>query len=333
MKTSSAQSTGLAATFGQQFDIGAAVSAYTINSQRELLTQQYNSLTAENEMKPIHLQPEQGRYTFDDADAIANFARNHGMKLRGHTLVWHNQTPDWFFANGDGKAERATLLHRLRDHMQTVMKRYEDIVYCWDVVNEAISDEEGEYLRQTPWLEGIGEDYIAEAFRLAHEVDPRALLFYNDYNESHPVKRDKICRLVSGLLDDGVPIHGIGLQAHWNIHDPSLDHIRAAIEQYASLGLQLQITEMDVSVFAHDDRRTDLQAPTEEMLEQQALRYGEFFRVFREYADVITAVTFWGAADDYTWLDHFPVRGRRNWPLLFDEQHQPKRALEEIMRG
>lgn len=324
----------LAETFRQDFPIGAAVSAHTIHSQRELLLQQYNSLTAENEMKFICIHPEEHRYTFEQADAIADFARQHQLGLRGHTFVWHNQTPDWVFQNEQGgKADRATLLARLQQHMETVMGRYRDIIRCWDVVNEAISDEDGTYLRPTPWLEGIGDDYIAHAFEMAHAIDPQALLFYNDYNESHPGKCDRICRLMRELLDEGVPVHGVGLQAHWNIHDPSLDQIRAAIEKYAALGLQLQVTEMDVSMFAFDDRRTDLKAPTAEMVRMQEERYRAYFQLFHEYREVLTSVTFWGAADDYTWLDGFPVRGRKNWPLLFDEQQQPKAVCYDIVRA
>ena len=258
----------------------------------------------------------------------------NGMKLRGHTLVWHNQTPNWVFENeAGGKVDRQTLLDRMRAHIHTVVQRYGRTVYAWDVVNEAVTDEGEEWLRPSRWLEGIGEDYLVKAFQYAHEADPHALLFYNDYNECDPGKREKIYRLVKWLQERGAPIHGIGLQAHWNLHRPSLDEIRASIERYASLGVQLQITEMDVSVFDHDDHRTDLTEPTEDLIKRQAERYGQFFDLFREYRDVITGVTFWGATDDYTWLDYFPVRDRKNWPLLFDGNHRPKPAFHSVIRS
>ncbi|WP_019636929.1 endo-1,4-beta-xylanase [Paenibacillus fonticola] len=322
----------LAEGFKQDFLIGAAVNTRTINTQRKLLKEHYNSLTAENEMKFERLHPTEHLYTFEEADQIAAFARENGKKLRGHTLVWHNQTPDWVFedANG-GAADRETVLARMKSHIEEVVTRYRNDIYCWDVVNEAISDEDGEWLRPSKWLQTIGEDFIAEAFRFAHQSSPEALLFYNDYNECHPVKREKIYRLIKSLLDQGAPVHGIGLQAHWNIFDPSLNEIRDAIERYASLGLKLQITEMDVSVFAFNDRRTDLTSPTLEMIRLQEERYEQFFRLFCEYRDVLTAVTFWGAADDYTWLDHFPVQGRKNWPLLFDTEQQPKGVLHKVL--
>ncbi|WP_336773003.1 endo-1,4-beta-xylanase [Paenibacillus sp. MMO-58] len=320
----------LAGAFRNDFLIGAAVNHRTIVSQSELLKQHYNSVTAENEMKFESLHPEEHLYTFDRADRIAGFARENGMKLRGHTLIWHNQTPDWVFEDGNGgMAGRELLLARMKSHIETIVKRYKDTVYCWDVVNEAVTDDGEESLRPSKWLHGIGDDYIEQAFRFAHEADPEALLFYNDYNECNPGKREKIYSLVKSLLDNGTPIHGIGLQAHWNLYDPSLDLIREAIERYASLGLKLQVTEMDVSVFAFDDRRTDLTAPTAEMMQLQEQRYKQFFDLFREYKEVLTSVTFWGAADDYTWLDHFPVRGRKNWPLLFDTEQRPK----EMVRG
>ncbi|MGM0882026.1 MAG: endo-1,4-beta-xylanase [Bacillota bacterium] len=320
--------------FSQSFDIGAAVNTRTIQTQKELLAYHFNSITPENEMKFESLHPSEDTYTFEQADEIASFAKAQGMKLRGHTLVWHNQTSDWLFQDSKGGTiDAETLLDRMKSHIETVMKRYKDSIYAWDVVNEVIADEGAELLRQSKWLDIAGEGFIAKAFEYAHEADPKAVLFYNDYNESNPVKREKIYKLVKGLVERGVPIHGVGLQAHWNIKNPGLDDIRSAIERYASLGLQLQVTEMDVSVFEHDDRRTDLTVPTEQMKELLTERYERFFKLFREYKQHISAVTFWGAADDYTWLDYFPVRSRKNWPLLFDEQQQPKEAFWRVVKG
>lgn len=298
MNLSTRQEASLKELYKNDFQIGAAVNPLTIEIQKSLLAYHFNSITAENEMKFSSLHPEEEVYTFENADRLAAFAKEHGMAMRGHTLVWHNQTPDWLFENEQGgPADRVLLLERLRSHIQTVVGRYKDTVYCWDVVNEVISDEESdkeEFLRPSKWLDIVGPDFIAKAFEYAHEADPKALLFYNDYNESHPYKRDRIYRLVRSLLDQGVPIHGVGLQAHWNLFDPSLNDIRAAIEKYAELGLQLQLTELDLSVFRFDDRRTDLLHPSEEMLERQAELYEAVFRLLREYRNCISAVTFWG---------------------------------------
>jgi endo-1,4-beta-xylanase len=318
----------LSKVYEESFNIGAAVNLTTIESQKDLLRKHFNSITAENDMKFIEIQPAEGQFTFEKADQLAAFAKENGMKMRGHTLVWHNQTPDWVFEDAD----RETLLQRMQDHITKVMKRYKGTIFCWDVVNEAVTDEGPELYRPTKWLEIIGEDYIEKAFEFAHKADPDALLFYNDYNESNPEKREKIYKLVKSLVDKGVPIHGVGLQAHWNLVNPSLEDIRTAIQRYASLGLKLHLTELDVSVFNFEDKRTDLTEPTCEMLELQAERYHQVFQLLRQYRDHITSVTFWGAADDYTWLSDFPVRGRRNWPFLFDENHQPKESFWKVVQ-
>lgn len=323
--------TALKDLFKDDFRIGAAVNPLTIRTQESLLAHHFNSITAENEMKFVSVHPKEDTYTFDQADELVAFARKYGMDVRGHTLVWHNQTSDWLFDDGQGgNVSKAVLLERLGSHIETVVGRYKQDIYAWDVVNEVIADEGEALLRPSKWVEIAGQDFIAKAFEFAHEADPNAILFYNDYNESHPLKRDKIYTLVKSLLEQGVPIHGIGLQAHWNLFDPSLDDIRAAIEKYASLGLQLQLTELDVSLFRFEDRRTDLVKPEPGMLERQAEVYEAVFRLLKEYREVVSGVTFWGAADDYTWLDDFPVRGRKNWPFLFDEQHQPKPAYERL---
>ncbi len=186
--------------FNQRFRIGAAVNPTTLNTQSELLKHHFNSITAENEMKFENLQPVEGKYTFAVADRLVDFATANGMGVRGHTLVWHNQTPQWMFENRDGSAaDRETLLERMQAHIETVVSRYKGIIYAWDVVNEAVSDKSEELLRPSKWLDIAGEDFIAKAFEYAHAADSNALLFYNDYNESIPEKREKIYTLVKSL--------------------------------------------------------------------------------------------------------------------------------------
>ncbi|MFC5451014.1 endo-1,4-beta-xylanase [Paenibacillus aestuarii] len=314
------------------FRIGAAVSPKTIRSEGDFIARHYNSITAENQMKFEEIHPEEERYTFEAADELMEFALQNGIAVRGHTMVWHNQTSDWVFEGpSGGPADKDLVLLRMKEHIRMVASRYKGKVYAWDVVNEAIEDKADLVMRSTKWLDILGEDYIRHAFEAAHEADPNALLFYNDYNETEPVKRSKIYNLVRSLKEKGVPIHGIGMQGHWNIHGPSVDEIRQAIELYASLDLQLHITELDISMFHFEDRRTDLTAPTVQMVELQQRRYEEIFGLFKEYRGVITSVTFWGAADNYTWLDNFPVRGRKNWPFLFDVNLQPKQAFWRVI--
>lgn len=318
--------------YADYFPMGAAVNPGVIESHKELLVKHFNSITAENEMKFAEIHPREGEYTFEKADALVEFARTNHMKVRGHTLVWHNQTPDWVFSDASGnKVSEDVLLVRMKEHIQSVVGRYRGKVYAWDVVNEVIEDSEASFLRKSKWLECLGEDFIEKAFIFAHEADPKAILFYNDYDECSPAKSQKIYQLVKNLKDKGVPIHGIGLQAHWNIYSPSPDEIKRAIEKYASLGLQLQITELDVSLFAFTDHRTDMKSPEPELMEKQVKYYENIFRIFREYKEIITGVTFWGVADDKTWLDKFPVKNRKNWPLLFDVQHQPKEAFWKVV--
>jgi endo-1,4-beta-xylanase len=317
---------GLKDKYKDYFKIGAAVNVNTIVSHADLIKEHFNSITCENETKFINLQGEKGKFNFSPADKIVQFGRVNNLAMRGHVFAWHNQSPDWLFEN----TNREEMLERTREHIRIVGQRYNKDFYCWDAVNEAIEDKTDSFYRQSPWVRIIGEDFADYVFRYAKEILPDTDLYYNDYNESIPTKRDKIYEYVKGMLDRGVPVDGIGMQCHWSIYYPSTDLIKQAIEKYAGLGLKIQITEMDISMFAHDDNSV-YKKPTEQMIELQANAYQEVFAIFREYKDIIDNVTLWGVADDCTWLDYFPVFNRKNWPLLFDENHQPKEALLRIM--
>ncbi|MFC4388769.1 endo-1,4-beta-xylanase [Gracilibacillus marinus] len=318
--------------FEDAFKIGAAINKYTLQTSQETIKKHYNSITAENEMKFENLHPKEDVYNFEISDQMIQFAQNNQIAMRGHTLVWHNQTSNWLFEHNGRQVDKETLISRMEEHIATVVGRYKGKIYSWDVVNEVIADEKNTFYRDSKWYEILGETFIDKAFQFAHHADPTAKLFYNDYNESDPIKSEKIYQLVKRLKENDVPIHGVGMQAHWNIYDPSLDKIKAAIEKYASLGMEIQLTELDVSMFAFDDKRTDLAHPTEEMLALQATRYEHVFDLLRQYKEHITAVTFWGVADDYTWLNNFPVRERKNWPFLLDEKHQPKQAFWNVVK-
>jgi endo-1,4-beta-xylanase len=321
----------LCKTYGNFFTIGAAVSSETIKTHERLLKKHFNSLTCDNEMKYSIIHPEENKWCFDGADKVVAFAEENNMSVRGHTFVWHNQTPDWVFLNNRGdNISKELLLGRMKEYIVTMMQRYKGEVYCWDVINEAINDEPNEEFRKSKWYEIIGPDYIRKAFEYARQADPEALLFYNDYNAVYPGKRDRIYALVKCLKEHFI-LDGVGLQGHWNIYDPKYDMIRDTLDMYASLELQIQITELDMSVFAFEDHRLDIKSPTEEMEWLQQERYESIFKIFREYRDVITSVTFWGIADDYTWLDNFPAKGRKNWPFLFDTQHKAKRSLAGVI--
>ena len=326
--------------YASYFPMGVAVSPRALKTDEAgLILEHFNSMTAENAMKMGPIHPRENEYNWRDADSIAAFARRHGLKLRGHTLLWHNQAPSWIFTNSSGDTvSREVLLGRLKSHITTVVQRYKGTIYAWDVVNEAISDRRDEYLRPSSWLKIIGPDYIAKAFQYAHEADPAALLFYNDYNEISSVKRAKIIRLVKELKDAGIPIHGIGLQAHWAINEPTRQVLEETLQQFSSLGLKLQITELDISVYPkeHDARERKTEdanmAFTPEKEKVQLEVYKMCFELFRKYKDQISGITFWNISDRRSWLDDFPVRGRKDYPLLFDKDLKPKKAFWEIVR-
>ncbi|HEY0655564.1 MAG TPA: endo-1,4-beta-xylanase, partial [Chryseosolibacter sp.] len=242
---------GLKDVYAGYFNIGVAVSPRSLKSDESVLIQKhFNSLTAENVMKSQVIHPEESTYDWKHADSIVAFAQRHGMKMRGHTLVWHNQTPKWLFVDSEGRSvSKEVLLQRMRAHIHAVVSRYKGKVYAWDVVNEAISDQKDEYLRKSKFLDIIGEEYIRKAFEFAHEADPTALLFYNDYNEIDPVKRSKIIRLVTDLKKQGVPIHGVGLQAHWAINEPTRSQLEQTLDDFSKTGLILHVTELDISVY------------------------------------------------------------------------------------
>jgi endo-1,4-beta-xylanase len=311
------------------FFIGVAIPPSFIDYPKKvnLIKRHFNSVTAENEMKWSNLQPTEGTFTFTNADKIVAFAESNGMKVRGHCLCWHNQVPSWIFRDGQITASKELVLLRLRTHITTVMSHFKGKVYAWDVVNEAINDGSSVY-RNSQWYNICGEDYIIEAFKAARAADPNAKLFYNDYTAIDPTKRDKIYSLLAKLKEQNL-VDGMGLQGHWNINYPANNLINDAINKYKSLGLDIQITEMDVSVYTSN---SDPQSTYNDILAKKlADAYDRYFEAFRSFKDAITGITFWGLADDYTWLDNFPVAGRKNYPLLFDVNLDPKPAYFEVI--
>jgi len=325
---------GLKDYYKDYFPIGVAVGPrnLTDSAQRQLILTQFNSLTPENamKMKPIH--PEENTYNWKNADAIVDFAQAHHMRVRGHNLCWHQETPDWIIHDKDGKlVSKEVLLSRLKDHIYTVVKRYKGKLYAWDVVNEAVADGGDQPMRNSVWYQICGEDFIFKAFQYAHEADPKAVLFYNEYGTENPVKRERVYQLLKRMIDAGIPVNGIGLQAHWSINDPTEDALITSIKRFSSLGLKVQITEMDVSVYTNKDKDVKDAGFTPEREQKQADLYAMAFKVFREYKKYITGVTFWNVSDRGSWLDNFPVRGRKNYPLLFDQNLQPKKAYQGVV--
>jgi endo-1,4-beta-xylanase len=331
----------LARVYEPFFPIGAAVERRTLASHGDLLRGQVNGLVCENAMKWERIHPLEGdgeaSYRFSDADAIVAFAATNGMRMRGHTLLWHQQCPAWVFEARAGADAKALVLARLRSHVGTLLARYRGTVACWDVVNEAIADDGG-WRVDSGWHRSAGADadgdgipdYLVHAFRFAREADSSARLFYNDYNIESGPKLEQALRLARSLRGRGL-VDGVGIQGHWSIHAPEPCVVGDAIARFAALGVAVEITELDLSVYRWGDVSAfPCLAP--ELERAQAERYGALFRVFREQAAAgrLQAVTFWGIADDSTWLDDFPVPGRKNWPLLFDVAHRPKEAFRSV---
>lgn len=322
------------------FTIGVAVNQRNISdpTQIELIKKQFNSITAENDMKPGEVHPSEGVWKWERADKVANFCRQNGIKLRGHCLVWHSQFCNWMFNDKNGKLVKKEVFYaRLRDHIHTVVSRYKDIVYAWDVVNEAMSDGGGRGFggnepnpyRQSQLYNLCGDEFIAKAFEYAHEADPNAILFYNDYNAATPAKRDRIYNMVKKMQDAGVPITGIGMQGHYNIYGPSEEDVDAALTKYSELVKHIHITELDIR--CNQEMGGQLQFSRGEksvmpgyISTLQEDQYARIFRVFRKHKDVIDNVTLWNLCDADSWV------GVNNHPLPFDENLKPKKAYYAI---
>ncbi|MFC4551147.1 MULTISPECIES: endo-1,4-beta-xylanase [Halorussus] len=300
------------------FDLGAAVAAQPLRTDAgywKTLRREFNAVTAENAMKMGPLRPEPGVYDFTDADAVANFAEEYDMTLRGHTLVWHNQLPEWF-QEWDYTDEQ--LADFLRDHVHTVAGRYRGTVDAWDVVNEAVADDGS--MRDTVWHRAMGERYLDKAFRWADEVAPDADLYYNDYGaDAVNEKSDAVYDLVERLLDRDVPIDGVGLQMHALRGTPDPTSVAENVRRFADLGLDVQITEMDVSYLAAD-------AP-EDYLERQAEDYREILEACLE--EGCATLVVWGVRDSDSWIPGwFPDVTEQ--PLLFSGDNEPKPAYHAV---
>jgi GH35 family endo-1,4-beta-xylanase/enterochelin esterase-like enzyme len=324
---------GLKDAYKGYFTIGVAVNQRNVTNpeQQALIVREFNSVTAENDMKPQPTEPRQGQFDFSRADRIANFCRQNGIKMRGHCLMWHSQIGEWIYKDEQGELlPKEEFFKRMREHIHTVVNRYKDVVYCWDVVNEAMTDDRNatDPYRQSPMYKIAGDEFIAQAFRYAREADPDVLLFYNDYNETDPVKSRRIYEMVKKMKDNGVPIDGIGMQGHYNIYGPKEDEIDAAISLYKTVVKHIHMTELDVR--ANEEMGGALQFSQEGMEVSDSLKqhladqYARIFRVLRKHKDVIDNVTFWNLSDRDSWL------GARNYPLPFDSEYQPKMAYDYI---
>jgi len=332
------------------FHVGVAVNQNQFSGRNTadaaLIVKEFDAISPENVLKWESVHPRSGQFTFNQADQYVDFGTQNGMFVVGHNLVWHNQTPAWVFQNDQGGViDRDTLLQRMHEHIATVVGRYRGRIGGWDVVNEAIADGGG--LRHSRWYDIIGPEYLVNAYKFAHEADPAAELYYNDYDLEKPAKRATAVQLVLYLQGQGVHLTGIGLQSHYKLdaNTPSLAAIDETIKTFAALGLKVMITELDIDALPwnpgadFNQMQTDAgpdpyrAGMTPEAQQALAKRYADVFAIYLKYRASISRVTFWGLNDSQSWLNGFPYRGRTNYPLLFDRQNEPKAAFAAVLRA
>lgn len=334
--------TGLKDAYKDYFSIGVAVNMRNISNPEQIaiIKKDFNSITAENDMKPQPTEPAYGQFNWENADKIANFCRSNGIKLRGHCLMWHAQIGEWMYKDEKGDlVSKEKLFQNMKHHITAIVERYKDVIYAWDVVNEAISDggwqggrrgmgEHPSPYRNSPLYQIAGDEFIKKAFIYAREADPNVLLFYNDYNAADPGKRDRIYNMVKSMKEEGVPIDGIGMQGHYNVYGPSMEDVDTALTKYSTIVKHIHITELDIRAnqemggqlnFSRDGGNISQVVKT-----LQEDQYARLFKVLRKDKDVVDNVTFWNLSDRDSWL------GARNYPLPYDENYKAKRVYSII---
>lgn len=336
---------------GKYFLVGAAVDrnlpAGEDPQAETLVKAQFNQVVAENCMKGELIHPEVNRYDWTDADRLVDWSQRNGMTLIGHCLVWHSQPPKWMFTDETGKnVSRETLIGRMYSHIMTVVTRYRGKIKGWDVVNEAFEDD-GSY-RKTLYYNIIGPEYLALAFQFAHEADPDAELYYNDYSMSKPGKREAVCQLVRQLKAKGIRIDAVGMQSHNGYNYPDYSDYEKSLEAFAAEGVKVMLTELDMNMLpnpkdfngaeiSQNFKLMEQYNPYVKGLDKKAQklfnqRYLDLFRIVERHKDVISRVTFWGVNDGHTWLNDWPVKGRTNYPMLFDRDYQAKPVVKDILK-
>jgi len=346
---SSTEETGLKDAFKNHFLIGAAVNNRQVSGMDQaglaVLGKHFSSITSENLLKWGPVNPMPGVYNFTPADQFVEMGEKMGAFIVGHTLVWHQQTPDWVFENDKGELlGKMDLIARMEAHIENVAGRYKGRIHGWDVANEVFFDD-GQY-RTSKWYNAAGKDFIKAAFRKADQVDPKAELYYNDYNMWKPEKREAANALAKEMRAEGIKIDGIGMQGHYRLDSPSLDQIEASIVAIAAAGFRVMFTELDIDVlpspanrqgadldatFANDEKYNPYKnGLPQEVQDRLAKRYAELFALFAKHSDKISRVTFWGVTDGGSWLNNWPVKGRTAYPLPFDRDYKEKK---DVMHG
>ncbi len=326
--------------------MGTCLMAYQLDKPAlaDLVAAQFDCVTPENELKPDATEPRPGEFTFAAADKLLAFTDAHGMKLVGHNLCWHSQTPKWMYQDADGKPlSREVALANLKRHIDGVAGHFKGKVLGWDVVNEALSDTPGEYLRNSPARKAIGDDFIVQAFKFAQAADPNAELYYNDYNNENPGKRDAQIKLIRELKAAGCRLDAVGIQGHWMLKYPGAASVlEDAIKAFSAEGVKVSVTELDIDVLPRKTNGANVSAnekgadlypnglPPDVEAQVDAM-YGKIFAAVERHKDVVERVTLWGTHDGTSWLNDWPVKGRHNYPLLWDRDLKPKPAFDAVI--
>lgn len=334
------------------FLVGAALNQVQFTSQDPvedaIIKAQFNTISPENVLKWERVHPEPNKYDFGPSDKYVEFGEQNHMFVVGHNLVWHSQVPKWVFEDEKGNpVSRKVLLQRMHEHIKKVVGRYKGRIKGWDVVNEALN-EDGT-LRQSPWMKIIGEDYIEKAFRFAHEADPKAELYYNDYSVENEAKRKGALELVKKLKAKGVPITGVGLQDHVNLSWPTAEMIDTTIREFGDLGVKVMITELDVDVlpFPSSTQTADVSLNLaadpkmnpypgglpDDVQQELTRRWADLFGTYAKHCGLVTRVTTWGVTDKDSWKNNWPIKGRTDYPLLYDRNGQPKPAFDAVIQA
>ncbi|MDY0990286.1 endo-1,4-beta-xylanase [Flavobacterium sp. CFBP9031] len=332
--------------YKDDFYIGTALSANQIEEKDKkedsLIRKEFNAITAENIMKSMFTHPQKDKYDFTLSDKFVAYGEKNKMFIHGHTLIWHSQLAPWMEKIADSTEMKAFM----KDHITTIVSKYKGRINSWDVVNEALN-EDGT-LRKSVFLNTLGEKYLVDAFKLAEKADPKAELYYNDYNIEEPAKRAGAIALIKKIKAEGGKVDGVGIQGHWRLQSPSIEEIEKSILEYSALGIKVAFTELDITVLPNpwDLKGADVnqnfegsakmnpypKALPDSVQTQLAERYASIFKLFLKHKDKINRVTFWGVHDGQSWLNDWPIKGRTNYPLPFDKNLQHKPAYDSILK-
>ena len=331
--------------YKKDFYIGTALSQSQIEESdpvvTNLISKEFNSISPENIMKSMYTHPEKDKFDFKLSDKFVALGEKNKMFIHGHTLIWHSQLPTWMSQIKDS----VSMAEAMTNHISTIVGNYKGRINSWDVVNEALN-EDGT-LRKSVFLRTYGKEYLTLAYKLAAKADPKVDLYYNDYNLCTEKKRQGAVELVKNLQKNGAKIDGVGEQGHWHLNTPTLEEIEKTILDFSALGVKVAFTELDISVLpnprnvvgADVNQRAEMTKemnpyPTalpDSIQKKLADRYEAIFKLFLKHKDKISRVTLWGVNDSQSWLNDFPVRGRTNYPLLFDRENKPKKAYFSII--